>query len=92
MKKLSLKSKILLGAILLGGTAAGAQVISKLPKMEEPRYNWTGAPNAPENPGQMLLDTSIADAKEHFGCEGTDQVCATGTLPEGGGSVTIRFD
>lgn len=93
MKKLSLKSKILLGAILLGGTAAGAQIISKLPSAEESTYDWTGAPNAPDNPGGTLDNETITQALEHFGCEGETKLCATGVATDGvSDDVTIQFD
>lgn len=76
MKKLSLKSKILLGAILLGGTAAGAQVISKLPSAEEQRYDWNG--EGPNHSG-MLPNSTIEEAVDAFGCqEDAPTLCATG--------------
>ena len=94
MKKLSLKSKILLGAILMGGTVAGAHTLSKVPSAQESTYDWQAEPNAPENPGQTLLGKTIEEAADHFGCEGDDNLCATGARVSGTGDkvAEINFD
>ncbi|SMG15716.1 hypothetical protein [Sphingobacterium psychroaquaticum] len=93
MKKLSLKSKLLLGAILMGGTIAGAHTISKVPSANEATYDWASEPNSPKNPGQSLLDRTVDEAVDHFGCEGVTNLCATGTPinPEDD-EVTINFN
>ncbi|MGO3307509.1 MAG: hypothetical protein ACTILG_12685 [Sphingobacterium sp.] len=93
MKKISLRSKILLGAVLLGGTFAGAHAFVNLPGAQETRYDWTGAPNAPNNPGGTLDNQTEAQASTHFGCEGETEVCAIGVATDGvGDDVTIRFN
>ena len=93
MKKLSLKSKFLLGAVLMGGTVAGAHTISKVPSAQETRYNWVGEDDAPDNPGGTLNNQTIARALEHFGCDEGENECAKGTVSSGtGADVILYFD
>lgn len=93
MKKLNLKSKLLLGAILMGGTVAGAHAFVNLPNPQQQTYDWTGAPNAPNNPGGSLDNQTIGQALLHFGCEGETNLCATGVATDGvSDDVTIQFD
>lgn len=94
MKKLSLKSKILLSAILLGGGIAGAHTLSNAPSAQESRYNWKASNDAPENPGQQLNNQTVSQAEDHFGCDGATNLCATGTKVSGSGPTTqiINYD
>ncbi len=94
MKKLSLKSKILLGAILMGGTVAGAHTISNIPSAQETRYDWVGEDDAPENPGGTLNNQTVSQAIGHFGCSEGDNECAKGTRVSGTGApnLTIYFE
>lgn len=93
MKKLSLKSRILLGAILLGGSMAGAHAFVNSPTPQEPRYDWQAESNAPNNPGGKLLNATISDAESHFGCTGGMNLCAEGEPKELGGDVVfLHFD
>lgn len=91
MKKLSLKSKILLSAILLGGGIAGAQTLVNMPKAADPTYDWTSNANAPQNPSSTLDDKTIEQAMDHFGCEGEGPVCASGELVSGSGDATATI-
>lgn len=91
--KLNLKSKILLGAIMMGGMAAGANTISNLPNPNDEKYDWTGTPEAPDNPGQPLLDRTIEEAQSFYDCDGEGDICATGTPVSGvGPNVTIHLE
>ncbi len=94
MKKLSLKSKLLLGAILMGGTIAGAHAFVNLPNPQDPTYDWVGEPNAPNNPSGTLDDQTIGQALLHFGCSEGETPCANGERVSGEGDefVTIYFD
>lgn len=93
MKKLSLKSKILLGAILIGGSMAGAHAFVNSPNPQEPIYDWTAENNSPQNPGGELPNATITQAKAYFGCEGENNPCAEGKSQElGGESVFLQFD
>lgn len=94
MKKLSLKSRILLGAILIGGSMAGAHAFVNSLDPQEPRYNWEADTNAPNNPGQKLDSATISEAESHFGCLGNENECATGSLVSGNGptNVILSFD
>lgn len=92
MKKLSLKSKILLGAILMGGTFAGAHAVVNTPDAQEERYDWTGTPAAPDNPNQPLSDKTVQEAQRFYGCDGDADICATGTPVSGiGPNATINL-
>lgn len=94
MKKLSLKSKFLLGAILMGGMVAGAQTISHMSNEDDPKYDWTSTAIAPNHPSSQLPEETEAQAKLHFGCGGEGAVCATGELVSGDGdpTATIRLN
>lgn len=94
MKKISLKSKILLGAILIGGSMAGAHAFVNSPNPQEPRYNWEAESNSPLNPGGILLNQTVSEAEDHFGCKGEEKPCATGELESGNGPETVflRFN
>ena len=89
MKKLSLKSKILLGAILIGGSMAGAHAFVNSPNPQEPRYDWVGTNNAPDNPNGVLLNATIPTAVQHFGCNQGETECAIGTLFSGNGAPSM---
>ncbi|HMR18536.1 MAG TPA: hypothetical protein PKA53_04485 [Sphingobacterium sp.] len=93
MKKLSLKSKLLLSAILMGGMVAGAHTISNLPNPLEETYDWTGEPNAPLHPNGTLDDKTPTEAEEHYGCAGEEEVCAIGVPTSGTGpNAFIRLE
>lgn len=94
MKKLNLKSKLLLGAILIGGTIAGAHAFVNMPSAQESTYNWEAEDDAPLNPGGTLNNQTVSQAIQHFGCEGDDNLCATGQRVTGTGDlvVEINFD
>lgn len=93
MRKLSLKSKILLSAILLGGGIAGAQTLVNMPKAADPTYNWKGSSDAPLNPNGNLNNKTTEQAEQHFGCSGAADICATGVPTSGSGSnAYIRLD
>lgn len=83
MKKLRLKSKILLGAIMMGGMAAGAHAFSNLPNPADPTYRWTSSPDAPNHPSEVLDNATAETAKGYFECDGDGETCATGTLVSG---------
>ncbi|WP_185218094.1 hypothetical protein [Sphingobacterium mizutaii] len=90
MKKLSLKSKILLSAILLGGGIAGAQTLVNMPMAADPIYNW----KSETDPNNNLSNQSVANAIDHYGCELGNDPCATGTRVSGTGpnTVTLKFN
>jgi len=93
MKKLSLKSRILLGAILIGGSMAGAHAFVNSPNLDEPIYDWTAENNSPQNPGGVLPNATITQAKAYFGCTEGLNLCAEGEPKElGGESVFLHFD
>ena len=94
MKRLSLKSKILLGAFLVSGLAAGAQEIAfQIANADDPLYNWESSSSAPENPDSELLGATEADAIREFGCQGTGQQCAVGQkVSSGEGDDTITLE
>lgn len=75
MRKLSLKSKILLGAILMGGSVAGAHTLVNLPSAQETRFNWDG--DGPNHSGP-LSNATIEEAEIAYGCDGEAAVCAIG--------------
>lgn len=94
MKKLNVKSQILLGALLLGAGAAGAHHIATLPAADDTVYNWTRAAGSPE-PGEMnpLLNATIEQAEKNYGCSGAGDVCAIGQDPnEQLPNATIHFN
>lgn len=92
MKKLSLKSKILLGAFLVGGLGAGAtEAVKTVSALQETRYNWTSTSIAPENPSSSLPNQTRAGAIDHFGCENGSQLCASGTRVSGSGPATDQL-
>lgn len=77
MKKLSLKSKVLLGAILMGGTMAGAHAVVNTPDPQEQRYDWNG--DGPDHTGP-LPNATLEEALEAYGCEEVaPEPCAIGT-------------
>lgn len=93
MKKLSLKSRILLGAILIGGSMAGAHAFVNSPTPQEPTYDWQAENNSPLNPGGTLLNKTVSEAVDHFGCKGENNPCAIGQPTElGGDEVILHFD
>uniref|UniRef100_F4C138 Uncharacterized protein n=1 Tax=Sphingobacterium sp. (strain 21) TaxID=743722 RepID=F4C138_SPHS2 len=77
MKKLSLKSKILLAALILGGSAAGAtEVVNKITQANQETYNWTHY-NQSGNPIGELNDATVQEARDQLGCPGeTSTLCA----------------
>lgn len=91
MKKLSLKSRILLGAILIGGSMAGAHAFVNSPNLQESTYNWLSESNAPDHPGSVLLNSTISEAMDHFGCQGEKETCATGSRVSGNGPSTANI-
>ena len=82
MKKLNLKSQLLLGALLLGAGAAGAHHIATIPADDDTLYNWQRAAGSPEeheiNP---LMNATVEEAQENYGCAGNGETCATGVNP-----------
>lgn len=92
MKKLSLKSKILLGTILMGGTFAGAHAVVNTPDAQESTYNWKAEDNAPQNPGGTLNNQTVSQAIQHFGCEGEGNLCATGERQTGTGATIVELE
>lgn len=92
MKKLSLKSKILLGTILMGGTFAGAHAVVNTPDAQESTYNWKAEDNAPQNPGGTLNNQTVSQAIQHFGCEQGNDPCATGSRISGSGPNTVLLE
>ena len=75
MKNLSLKSKILLAAIMIGSLGAGATTLANMPDAQDPIYDWVGdGPN-----GSGSFTGTRAEAVEHYGCNNGIQVCAQGT-------------
>jgi len=91
MKKLSLKSKILLGAIMMGGMVAGAHTISKAPNADEPTYKWTSTPDAPDHPSSTLNNATREVAEDYFACSGEGEPCATGELLTGEGDAIVEI-
>lgn len=80
MKKLSLKSKFLLGAILMGGMVAGAHEIANMPDAQEQRYDWDG--EGPNHTGS-LPNATLAEALIAYGCEeNAPTLCATGVADD----------
>ena len=72
MKKVTLKSKILLGAFLLGATGAVGHEISLMPRALEAIYLWDDDE-----------ESTVEQAKERYQCFGSGQTCATGELVSG---------
>lgn len=68
MKKLNLKSKILLAALLLGSGVAVASTISNLPAVDDPLYFWS----------EELPAATVEEARNHFGCSSGSVICAYG--------------
>lgn len=82
MKKLNVKSQILLGALLLGAGAAGAHHVANLPKADDTLYNWSRAAGSPEeNEINPLMGATVEEAQDNYGCEGDGNTCATGVNP-----------
>lgn len=89
MKKLSLKSKILLGAFLVGGLGAGAtEVVSNVVNAQQAIYDWES--NVPGQPNQQGL--TVSQATSFYGCASGNQICAEGTLVEGSGPEEVTLN
>ncbi|MEH6308946.1 hypothetical protein H8S90_01355 [Olivibacter sp. SDN3] len=93
MKKLSSKSKILLGAFLLGSSIAVATELANQPNAQETRYDWESTSIAPENPSSSLQNATTQEAIDHYGCENGANVCANGEKVSGPGpdATTLNF-
>lgn len=88
MSQLKLKSGILLGALLLGGGAAGASSLAKALRTAESEnqtlYNW-------ETPGGATLEEATVEAaRNEFNCTDGTNICATGTPVGGGNPIQLR--
>ncbi|QNL49788.1 hypothetical protein H8S90_24290 [Olivibacter sp. SDN3] len=95
MKKLSLKSKILLGALLLGSGGATANAINGKVVFQETTYNWTHFNTDGSPSGLFLLGATISNARTTLGCPGlTNIVCASGERVSGSGPMiaTIYYE
>lgn len=88
MRRLSLKSKILLSAFLLAAGAAVGHEIALMPTAQEGVYNWTSTSIAPSNPNSTYNGRTRSEAITRFGCENGAQTCATGTKVSGSGPDT----
>jgi spermidine/putrescine-binding protein len=91
MKKL--KNSMLAIALLAGISGAFITKAAQASKRVDTLYNWTGASNAPQNPGAQLNDATVATANANYGCNTGTNICATGTKVSGPGpaSATIFF-
>lgn len=78
MKKLSLKSKILLVAFLIGGFGAGAHELAMMSTAQASLYDWESTSIAPEFPNSTLNDATRTQAINHFGCENGADLCVRG--------------
>lgn len=86
MKKL--KSVVLMGALLIGSGAAVATTIHKLPNADDPTYDWDGT--GPNGSG-TLLDKTVTEARDFYGCHMGTNPCAEGNLASGEGPIHVEI-
>jgi len=91
MKKL--KNSVLAIAMVAGISGAFMTQTAHGSKRVDTFYDWTGASNAPQNPGAQLNNATVATATANYGCNSGTIVCATGTKVSGPGSghATLFF-
>lgn len=80
MKKLSLKSKVLLGAFFLASSVAAAQeVVYRMTNLQQPEYNWQRIDGQPTD----AFTGTQSQAETRYGCSGDGADCARGVDPNG---------
>lgn len=94
MKKLNLKSQLLLGALLLGASAAGAHHAANLPKASDTLYNWTRVGGMEQSGETDPLPSASRDtAIQNYGCENGSETCAIGVNPADQNDILeLKFD
>ena len=69
----SLKNGFLAIALLAGVSGAFATKINAAPKLVDAVYDWTPQTGSP-------FTGTVAEAKAHYGCNATANLCANGTI------------
>jgi len=86
-----IKNTMLAIALVVGISGAFATKDANSPKVDEPRYDWSGS--GPGHSG-TLENKTVKEAQDTFGCRGEAIPCAYGELSSGSGLPTtmIRID
>lgn len=80
-------------ALMAGISGALVSQTAHASKPVDTFYDWTGASNAPQNPGAQLNNATVATATSFYGCNGGTNTCASGNKVSGPGpnSQSIFF-
>lgn len=80
-------------ALMAGISGAFVSQTAHASKPFDTLYDWTGANNAPQNPGAQLNNATVATATSFYGCNTGSTVCASGNKVSGPGpnSISIFF-
>jgi hypothetical protein len=89
----TLKTSLLAIALMAGISGALVSQTAQASKPVDARYDWTGASNAPQNPGAQLNNATVTTATSFYGCNSGTNVCASGNKVSGPGpnSASIFF-
>jgi hypothetical protein len=80
---LVLKNTMLAIALVAGISGAFATKVVNSPRVDEPRYDWSGS--GPLHSGTLDNKTPM-EAQDYFGCKGLAIKCAVGEISSGVGA------